>query len=87
MSGWDIESGPAAESAELPGAIAIYLWGALIVFALALAFGGWVWDKAQRQGDDTLWTYFVMAMLWPLFVCAVVFMVLWTILTSSHHRR
>lgn len=87
VTAWDLESGPTAVGSGISGTFTLYLWGFLVVFTLAVALGGWAWKQAHREGADTLWTYFVMALLWPLFVCAVLFMILWGILTSSHRRH
>ena len=59
----------------------VYLWGFLLVFAIAMAIGGWAYDKAKKTDREFLWSCFVMGMLWPLFVCAVLFVVLWNVLS------
>lgn len=64
----------------------LYLWGFLVVFIAAIALGSWTWGQAHRH-HESLWTYFVMALIWPLFVCAVLFLVLWSALTRSSRDR
>lgn len=87
MDRWYIEQGPLPDtSPQLSGTLTVYLWGFLLMFALALALGGWALNKARRNPDD-LWTYFVAAVLWPLFVCAVLFVFLWSLLSRNNHRH
>ncbi len=83
---WDLETAPTADSSQVPDTVLFYLWGFLVVFAIAVALGGWAW-RSRHDSRETLWTYFVMAMLWPLFVCAVLFLILWTALTKSERRQ
>lgn len=85
--GWDLESGPAAQDPGVPGALMFYLWGFTVVFTIAVAFGEWAWGKTRRVPRETLWTYFVMALLWPLFVCSVLFLILWNALTRPPPNR
>lgn len=85
MDRWDIDPGPVSNpSAQISGVITFYLWGFLVMFAVGLALGGWFSRKGRRNPDD-LWTFFVAAMLWPLFICAVLFAILWDLL--SRNRR
>lgn len=81
---WDLEPSPTADNPDVSGTFTVYLWGFVLVFAIAVAIGGWAYGKA-KETRETLWGYFVVAMLWPLFVCAVLFVVLWSIL--SRNRR
>jgi hypothetical protein len=74
---WDADPAP-----EFSGMIGFYLWGFLVVLAVGLALGGWFTGKARRTPDD-LWAYFVAAMLWPLFICAVLFVILWNLLSRN----
>jgi len=61
-----------------------YLWGILIVLAVILALREWGRRKFRDGGHrdrERLWNYVVMALLWPLFVSAILFVVLWALLT------
>lgn len=84
MVRWDLDSGSTPENPELSGTVTVYLWGFLLVFAIALAVGGWAYGKARKTDKETLWGYFVIALLWPLFFCAVLFVVLWSVLSRKH---
>lgn len=83
MLRWDLDTGGSSESPELSGSVTVYLWGFVLVFAIALAVGGWAYDKAKGADREALWGYFIVAMLWPLFICAVLFMILWTMLSRK----
>lgn len=83
---WDLEPGPTADGADIAGTT-VYLWGFVVVFVVALTLGGWAWDRARQTTSDTLWDYFVMALLWPLFVSAVLYLILWTVLTRRNRRN
>lgn len=66
-----------------------YLWGFLIVLAVILALREWSrhrLHKANQASRDRMWNYVVMAMLWPLFISAIVFVVLWVVLTRRDSR-
>lgn len=83
MESWDLEAGAAPEgSSDLVNGLTVYLWGFLLVFAIALAIGGWGRDKARDSGEN-LRTWALMALLWPLFVSAVLFVVLWTVMSRK----
>jgi membrane-anchored protein YejM (alkaline phosphatase superfamily) len=84
---WDLDSSALPENAGAPSLFFLYLWGVFIVFVVALAFGDWPWGRTQGEAPDTLWTSVVAALLWPLFACAVLYLVLWTLLTRSSRRR
>ena len=84
MVRWDLDTGSTPDNSELSGTLTIYLWGFVLVFAIALAVGGWAYDKAKSTDREALWGYFIMAMLWSLFICAVLFVVLWTVLSRKN---
>jgi hypothetical protein len=84
MVRWDLETGSTPENPELSGTLTIYLWGVLLVFAIAIAIGGWAYDKAKKADRDEMWGYFLVALLWPLFFCAVLFVILWTFLSRKN---
>jgi hypothetical protein len=61
-----------------------YLWGVLITLAVILALQRWVRHRTRgvtRPSRERLWGYAVMAVLWPLFIASILFIVLWTVLT------
>lgn len=60
-----------------------YLWGVLIVIAVVLTLREWATRRARASGvgPDGVWPYVVMGILWPLFIAALLFVVLWTMLT------
>lgn len=62
-----------------------YLWGFIIVLAVVLAIREWVRYKYRNTAHqiihERLWNYVVMALLWPLFISAVLFTILWVVLT------
>jgi ABC-type dipeptide/oligopeptide/nickel transport system permease component len=81
VESWDLDAGIVPEgNSDLTSTLTVYLWGFLVVFAIALAIGGWGKDKAGDRGEN-LKTYMLMGLLWPLFVSAVLFVILWTVLT------
>lgn len=87
MRAWDIrpEAAPEAQ-AEYPGLFTLYVIGVLLIFGLILAIGIWT----TRRGDPSehhyaYRTYFVLALLWPLFIASVVFVVLWNFLTCNRN--
>jgi uncharacterized iron-regulated membrane protein len=61
-----------------------YLWGVLITLAVILALQRWARHRtgtSVRPSRERLWSYAVMAVLWPLFIASIIFIVLWTVLT------
>lgn len=81
MVRWDLDTGTTVDNSELSGTFTVYLWGFLLVFAIAVAVGGWAYDKAKKTDREFLRSCILMGMLWPLFVCAVLFVILWTTLS------
>lgn len=64
----------------------VYLYGVLIILAVVIALGEWVGRRGKRgrsadQRDSDFRAYVAMAVLWPLFIITVIFIVLWTALT------
>jgi hypothetical protein len=64
----------------------MYLYGVLIILAVVITLGEW-FGRRQRHGRSDeqrrsdFRTYIAMAVLWPLFIITVIFIVLWTVLT------
>lgn len=73
-----------------PTPIIVYLWGFLIVLIVILALREWTWRRASggnhRAPSERVWTYVVMALLWPLLVATILFIVLWSVLTRRGSR-
>lgn len=83
----DVQSEDAFSADTSP--ITAYLWGFLITLAIILALREWVRHRAHnraRVDHERVWSYVVMALLWPLFVSAILFVVLWAVLTRRGNR-
>lgn len=80
--GWDLR--PLSDSmGSTVTPVTAYVYGVVVVLAAVIALGEWVGRRRQRTHDEhksAYQTYAVMAVLWPLFIATVIFIVLWTIL-------
>lgn len=95
---WDITPGSLASLDDIssddalhaePTPITVYLWGFLVVLIVILALREWAGrhsSGSQRSGRERAWTYIVMAILWPLFIATVLFIILWSVLTRRCGR-
>lgn len=66
--------------------VLMYLYGVLIILAVVIALGEWFGrrhrrDRSEEQRRSDFRTYIAMAVLWPLFIITVIFIVLWAVLT------
>lgn len=66
--------------------VVVYLYGVLIILAVVIALGEWFGRRQHRErtGDQRrsdFRAYIAMAVLWPLFIITVIFIVLWTVMT------
>ena len=102
MGGWDLDPGSGTDpetwapldstvsgSSGLSSLLTAYLWGCLVVFMVVVLIGetGGRQHRERKDANDGPRGYFVMAVLWPLFAAAVLFLVLWTLLTRTRRRR
>jgi len=81
---WELGSSDGTTKCVSP--FTAYLYGVVIILAVIIALGEWIGRRAhvhrtRDERDADYRSYLATAILWPLFITAVIFIVLWTTLT------
>lgn len=85
----DWELSPSDGPAECVSPFTAYVYGVIIVLAVLITLGEWAGRRHRRthdQRDEDYRSWIAAAILWPLLVSAIIFIVLWSVLTRKPRR-
>lgn len=84
--GWELSPGEGSGGCGEIDPVTMYLYGVLIILAVVIILGEWIGRRHHRERTDDqrrsdFRAYIAMAVLWPLFIITIIFIVLWSVMT------